>query len=104
MKKLNSLLILLLVTILVSCNSSNAPSCIVGSRIKIKMKVEGMTCNGCEVTIQKKLMELTGVDSVKASYPDSTVRAIVDTSKSKIKAISEAIESAGYHMKEIKID
>lgn len=65
----------------------------------IEVSIGGMTCTGCEQTIQASVSKLDGIKSVKAShtsanalieyYPD-----VVDTVK-----IKEAIAGSGYSVK-----
>ena len=55
------------------------------------LRVNGMTCEGCENTIQ-----MEGVKEVKASYTDSLTKVVFDTSLSNIVMISETINKLGY--------
>lgn len=105
MKTLKIIFILIAVSFLISCNSSNQKTARLSvSKVKLTIKVGGMMCNNCELTIQNRVAQLPGIDSVKASYPDSTAIVYVDTIKSGINVISQAIESKGYTVKSIKID
>ena len=58
--------------------------------------VEGMTCAGCERTIQRVVGNLEGVTSVKADLNFSTVSVEYDSSKVTIDAIQSAINKVGY--------
>jgi copper chaperone CopZ len=105
MKKIFFLPIFLITASLTSCNTNNSPNVkIAGSKVKLTIQVGGMMCNNCEETIQKKVAALPGVDSVKATYIDSTAIIFTDTLKSGIKAISQAIESKGYKVKSFKMN
>jgi copper chaperone CopZ len=105
MKTLKFITIIIAVSFFISCNSTNPKTAKhPESKVKLTIKVGGMSCNNCEQTIQNKVAELPGIDSVKASYLDSTAVVYVDTIKSGIKVISQAIESKGYKVKSIKID
>lgn len=41
---------------------------------EIKLKVEGMTCEGCERRIQNVLKDIDGVENAIASHIDKTVK------------------------------
>jgi len=68
----------------------------------IEVSIGGMTCTGCEETIQARVGMLEGINSVKASYV--TGKALVEylpgiTDTVKIKA---AITGSGYTVKNFK--
>lgn len=68
----------------------------------IEVSIGGMTCTGCEQTIQAGITKLEGIKSVKASYV--TGNALVEyytgiTDTVKIKA---AITGSGYTVKKFK--
>lgn len=63
---------------------------------KIVLQVEGMTCEGCEMTITKTLGELAGVKNVSASHLDSMTTIVFDTSLANVVLISESINQLGY--------
>ena len=65
----------------------------------IEVSIGGMTCTGCEQTIQTKLTKLEGVMMVKASFTTGTAMVeylpgLVDTLK-----MREAITGSGYTCK-----
>jgi copper chaperone CopZ len=60
------------------------------------LHVEGMTCEGCEMTISKAVNGIEGVVDVNASYTDSLTTVVFDTSKASIVLISEKINELGY--------
>lgn len=66
--------------------------------VEVNLKVEGMTCTGCEQTIAKGVTELAGIDSISANHLDSTTFVRFDASKTDLAKISEAIEGRGYHV------
>jgi len=104
MKTLNFITIITAVLFFISCNSYTPKNNLKESKVKLTIKVGGMMCNNCEQTIQNKVAGLPGIDSVKASYLDSTAIIFVDTLKSGIKTISKAIESKGYKVNSVKIE
>jgi copper chaperone CopZ len=103
MKKHNLISVLLLFTVILM-----ALSCSGGKKDKlpeagptsfIEVKIEGMTCTGCEQTIQKNVGKLEGIKSVKATFTDG--RAIVEYFPSLVDTlkIREAITGSGYTVK-----
>ena len=77
----------------------------VGENLKVaalELSIQGMTCTGCEQTIQSALGSLKGVKQVKANYRNGKayvefVPAIGDTIR-----MSESITSSGYALASIK--
>lgn len=41
---------------------------------EIELKVDGMTCQGCERRIKNVLKDIDGVEDVKASHKDKNVK------------------------------
>lgn len=67
--------------------------------VELNLKVEGMTCDECEASIQKGVVELAGIDSISANHEDSTAFVRFDSTKTNLKEISEAIVKRGYEVK-----
>jgi len=65
----------------------------------VTLAIEGMTCTGCENTIQEAVTKIAGVTSVKASHLDSTAVVSFDTTMTSISAIGDAVTQAGYDFK-----
>lgn len=65
----------------------------------IEVSIGGMFCTDCEQTIQKKVGELEGIKSVKASYIAGN--AIIEFLPGKVDSvrIREAIARSGYTVK-----
>lgn len=66
----------------------------------IEVSIGGMTCTGCEQTIQNNVGKLEGVKSVKASFTTGIAmieyfEGIVDTT-----SIRQAISGSGYTVKQ----
>lgn len=57
--------------------------------------VEGMTCTGCEGSIEKKVKQVAGVVEVKADHKAKSVTVKTD-GKAKLEDIKAAIVKAGY--------
>jgi copper chaperone CopZ len=66
------------------------------------LAIEGMTCTGCENTIQEAVTKVAGVTAIKASHLDSTAVVSFDSTKTSIAAIGDAIKEAGYEFKGVK--
>jgi copper chaperone CopZ len=58
--------------------------------------VEGMTCSGCERTVQKVITSLQGVASARADLQTSTVSVEYDPEKVNIDQIKSAVNNVGY--------
>ena len=87
------------ILIAVSC-SGNDKKTVKTGEIKeasiIEVSIGGMSCTGCEQTIQNNVGKLEGIKSVKASYTTGIAmieyfQGMVDTTR-----IREAINSSGY--------
>lgn len=68
----------------------------------LALTVEGMSCAGCEETIQTALAKLDGVIDVKASHTDSIVKVSFDSTLVKVDQIGEEINKLDYQYKGIK--
>ena len=60
---------------------------------KVEIKIEGMTCGHCAMTITKELSGLAGVASVQVDHQNGT--AVVEQSGLSNEQLSEAITAAG---------
>lgn len=60
--------------------------------------VKGMTCVGCEVTVEEKLSGIRGIVQVRASHKDDAVVVEYDRTKTNPDAIRETIRRAGYQV------
>lgn len=67
--------------------------------VEVSLKVEGMTCDHCEMSIQKGVSELPGIESVLANHEDSTTVIKFDQLKTSEDDIKKAIEKRGYQVK-----
>ncbi len=64
--------------------------------IRKVLNIEGMTCTGCEMRIEKALQKLDGVVEVRALYVNSQVYVTYDARAVGLKQISETIENLDY--------
>jgi copper ion binding protein len=66
--------------------------------IKETYNVEGMTCSGCERTVQKVVGNVEGVSSSKADLASNTVTVEFDPSKVTPEKLKEAVGRVGYRL------
>lgn len=71
------------------------------SNIVKKIKIEGMSCNHCKMTVEKVLKEISGVKKVEVylDKKEAILEADKEIDEGKIK---EVIEEEGFKVKEIK--
>ncbi|MCF6169533.1 MAG: cation transporter [Bacteroidales bacterium] len=104
MKFKNILIVLLTVinvSIITSCSSSDKKSEKVivvkeSDIVREKIGVNGMTCVGCEVTLEENISKIKGVVSVKASHTEKEAIIEFDSTKTDINTITETIIESGY--------
>jgi mercuric ion transport protein len=63
---------------------------------KITIAVNGMTCPSCELHIEKEVVKLSGITSVKASYANNSATIEYNPEKVNVDKIIEAINKTGY--------
>jgi copper chaperone CopZ len=63
----------------------------------IELKIEGMTCGHCEMSVTKELSKLPGAMDVKVSSQTGTASLTVDGSVDQAD-IQAAVEEAGYKL------
>ncbi len=61
-----------------------------------EVAIEGMTCTGCEETIEGGIMKIDGVRSVEASHTDGMALVVFYSEKTDTTAIKESIVRSGY--------
>jgi copper chaperone len=60
------------------------------------IKVEGMSCGHCELSVQEELEELDGVKSAKADHEKGTVEVAYEEGRVTDEQFKGAIKEAGY--------
>jgi copper chaperone len=63
---------------------------------KLHLKVEGLTCGGCEKSVRNALLAHEGVGDVVASHKDGTVDVQFDAARIQPALLKQAIEDAGF--------
>ncbi|MFA5971451.1 MAG: cation transporter [Lentimicrobiaceae bacterium] len=76
-------------------NAAKATTTAVANKT-VTLAIEGMTCTGCENTIQESVAKIAGVTEIKASHLDSTAVVSFDSTQTSIAAIGDAVTNAGY--------
>lgn len=97
MKKLYFIFILSIA--LFSCNMNQTPNDVNKTQLNfvdLEIAVEGMTCEGCENTVETELLKLEGVGEVNASHVNKIVKVKVDTTVNKLDDLENNIERVGY--------
>ncbi|WP_456423657.1 cation transporter [Lutibacter sp.] len=64
--------------------------------VREKIGVNGMTCVGCEVTLEDNISKIEGVVSVKASHTEKEAIIEFDSTKTDINTITKTIKESGY--------
>lgn len=67
--------------------------------VHYELKIQGMTCNSCEMRIEKALNSLAGIIESRAIYSNSMVNVIFDENIIKLEEIIKTIERLGYRVK-----
>ncbi len=63
---------------------------------RVTMKIDGMTCGGCESSIKTALERLDGVQVLEASHEEGTVELFYDSDRAGRDDLVGAVEEAGY--------
>jgi copper chaperone len=63
----------------------------------IELRIEGMTCGHCEMSVTKELSKLPGAQDVKVSSATGTATLSVDESVDDAQ-VEAAVEEAGYKL------
>ncbi len=84
--------------IFIGCDSTEKKQVIVKqSDIVLKtIGIEGMTCVGCEVTLEDSISKIEGVVKVKASVASDSATVSYDKTKTNLAEITKTIKSEGY--------
>ena len=62
------------------------------------LKVNGMSCGGCENAIKRALQQIAGVQDVSASHADGTVAVTYDDDRAALPTFRQKIETLGYQV------
>lgn len=65
---------------------------------KKSYQLDGMSCAGCEKTIQKVVANIEGVTHSEAHLADSTITVEYDPDKVSVDRIKTAVQTLGYRI------
>ena len=63
---------------------------------EVEINVTGMTCTGCEKTVENGLKQVDGVKEVRASHKNNKVTIKIEKDKVNREALAQKIETVGY--------
>jgi mercuric ion binding protein len=66
------------------------------------LKVPGMTCSACPITVKKALSKVDGVEKVEVSFEKKEAMVTFDDAKTNEKALIKATTDAGYSSECVK--
>lgn len=98
------LALIVIVAIAASCgNKTVSEKASQASASVIEVSIGGMTCTGCEQTIQNNLGKLEGVKSVKASFTSGN--AVVEYFPEKVDTLKmkQSVTGSGYTVKKFTV-
>lgn len=67
-----------------------------GEPRRVVLKVEGMNCSLCPITVRKALMRLAGVVEVRVELQTGRAQARYDPDKATPEALAKAVTDAGF--------
>ena len=102
-KKMITNLLIILSLFFASCSQNNEEEkTVIVKKSDIVLKkigVDGMTCMGCEVTLEHAISKIEGVTHVKASAKNASAEISFDKTKTDLDTISKTIQDSGYKVK-----
>ncbi len=102
-------ILILFSTVLISCNQTNtgnatdnkpAVSAAIENMKTIELNVTGMTCTGCENTIETALSKIDGVVSSEAIHTKASATVSFDSTKVDRVLLTQTINNLGYQVVE----
>lgn len=82
----------------IGCDSTEKKQVVVKQSdiVQKTIGIEGMTCVGCEVTLEGSISKIEGVVKVKASVASDSATVSYDKTKTNLAEITKTIKSEGY--------
>ena len=71
------------------------------STATIDLKVDGMTCQGCVRSVEKKLSSVAGVQSAKVDLPAGQVSVSYDGALADASKLIAAVEQIGFQARQL---
>ncbi len=66
------------------------------SRLTTKLKIGGMTCDGCVRSVEKKLSRVAGVESAQVDLGNASATVEYDDSRVDLAKIIAAVQQIGF--------
>jgi copper chaperone CopZ len=67
------------------------------AKSQVELKVEGMTCQGCVRSVEKKLSGVAGVESAKVDLGAAKATVEYDDARAQVGDLIGAVDSIGFH-------
>jgi copper chaperone CopZ len=67
------------------------------AKTKVELRIEGMTCQGCVRSVEKKLSSVAGVESAHVSLEAGKASVEYDDSLADPAKLAGAVEQIGFH-------
>jgi copper ion binding protein len=64
--------------------------------VKVELQVDGMTCTGCEKTIEANVNKLDGIESIKADHEAGKAILSYDEANVDIEKVKKVMSDKGY--------
>ena len=71
------------------------------AKSKIELKVEGMTCQGCVRSVEKKLSGVAGVETARVDLGAAKATVEYDDARAKVGDLIGAVDSIGFHASQL---
>lgn len=65
---------------------------------QVELRVDGMTCTGCEQRIQRALARVDGVVRSAADHRAARVKVVFDSARTSVQAVRARITETGYEV------
>ncbi|GAC1418621.1 MAG: hypothetical protein NVSMB57_13220 [Actinomycetota bacterium] len=65
---------------------------------RVTLKIDGMTCGGCESSLKEALERLDGVQVIEVSHQEGTAEVLYEPEHASIDALAQAVDEAGYDL------
>ena len=64
---------------------------------KLELNVDGMSCDACVRSIERKLSKVAGVESARVNLETGKATVEYDDSRARVDQLIGAVEQIGYH-------
>lgn len=64
---------------------------------KVELKVDGMTCDGCVRSVERKLSKVAGVESARVDLAAGKASVEYDDARARVDEMIGAVEQIGFH-------